>query len=119
MRIVETTLHELVHVLVDSVGGRTNAALVDGGMAIYVAGEGKMIAQRAPTSIEKVEHALASARSAGDMQTACAGAYNLVRRLVLCTLCFVLSTLCFVRTKYKVLSTKYKALNTKYQIQQR
>jgi hypothetical protein len=51
-------------------------------MAIYVAGEGKMIAQRAPTSIEEVEHARASARSAGDMQTAYAGAYNLVRRLI-------------------------------------
>jgi hypothetical protein len=51
-------------------------------MAIYVAGEGKMIAQRQPTSVEEVEHALASARSAGDMQTAYAGAYNLVRRLI-------------------------------------
>jgi len=82
-RILETTLrHELVHVLVDAVGNAQTPGWLTEGMAIYVAGEGKMIAQRAPTSIEEVEHALAGARSAGDMQTAYAGAYNLVRRLI-------------------------------------
>jgi stage II sporulation protein D len=82
-RILETTLrHELVHVLVDAVGNAQTPRWLTEGMAIYVAGEGKMIAQRQPTSVEEVEHALASARSAGDMQTAYAGAYNLVRRLI-------------------------------------
>ena len=82
-RILETTLrHELVHVLVDAVGNAQTPRWLTEGMAIYVAGEGKIIAQRPPTSVKEVEHALASARSAGDMQTAYAGAYNLVRRLI-------------------------------------
>ncbi|HET9710944.1 MAG TPA: hypothetical protein VFP64_03650, partial [Pyrinomonadaceae bacterium] len=82
-RILETTLrHELVHVLVDAVGNAQTPRWLTEGMAIYMAGEGKMIAQRQATSVEEVEHALASAKSAGDMQTAYAGAYNLVRRLI-------------------------------------
>jgi len=82
-RILETTLrHELVHVLIDTIGGRQTPRWLAEGMAIFVAGEGKMMAQRQPTSVEVVEHALATARSASDMQTAYAEAYNLVRRLI-------------------------------------
>lgn len=82
-RILETTLrHELVHVLVEAVGGAQTPRWLTEGMALYVAGEGKLIAQRQPTSVEAVEHALATAKSAGEMQNAYAGAYNLVRRLI-------------------------------------
>ena len=82
-RILETTLrHELVHALIDALGSTQTPRWLTEGMAIYVAGEGKMMAQRQPTSVAAVEHALATAKSAADMQTAYAGAYNLVRRLI-------------------------------------
>ena len=43
-RILETTLrHELVHVLIDAIGGGQTPRWLTEGMAIYVAGEGRLI----------------------------------------------------------------------------
>ncbi|HEX6649311.1 MAG TPA: SpoIID/LytB domain-containing protein [Pyrinomonadaceae bacterium] len=81
-RILETTLrHELVHVLIETLGGEHTPRWLTEGMAIYIAGEGKLMThQEAP--VERVEKALASATSAAEMQAAYAAAYNLVRQLI-------------------------------------
>ena len=84
--ILETTLrHELVHVLIDTLGdGQTPRWLAEG-MAVHFAGEGKMIDRHQQTSsvtVETVEQALASAKSAAEMRAGYAGAYRLVRELI-------------------------------------
>ena len=85
-RILETTLrHELVHVIVDSMGGGQTPRWLTEGMALYVAGEGTMLA-RAPESrplpLETIEQKLASATVATEMQAAYAAAYKVVNELV-------------------------------------
>jgi stage II sporulation protein D len=84
-RILETTLrHELVHVLVDSIGGGQTPRWLAEGMAVHLAGEGKMMdrQQNNATSVENVEQALASGKSSAEMRSAYAAAYKLVRDLV-------------------------------------
>ena len=82
-RILETTLrHELVHVLVDSIGGGQTPRWLAEGMAVHLAGEGKMLEQNNSLSVETVEQALASAKSAGEMRSAYAAAYKLVKEMV-------------------------------------
>ena len=85
-RILETTLrHELVHVLIDSMGNGQTPRWLAEGMAIHLAGEGKMIEryqQKNSMSVESVERALASAKSAAEMRSAYAGAYKLVKDLI-------------------------------------
>lgn len=85
-RILETTLrHELVHVLVDSIGGGKTPRWLSEGMAVHFAGEGKLIQQNqqmSSISIESVEQALASARSAPEMRSAYAAAYHVVKELL-------------------------------------
>jgi hypothetical protein len=85
-RILETTVrHELVHVLIDAIGGGQTPRWLTEGMAIYVAGEGNMIENRQQLnslSPPTVEQALASAKSAKDMRNAYAAAYNLVKQLI-------------------------------------
>ena len=85
-RILETTLrHELVHVLIDSIGGGQTPRWLAEGMAVHLAGEGKMIEryqQNNSTSVENVEQALASAKSAAEMRSAYAAAYKLVKQLL-------------------------------------
>jgi len=85
-RILETTLrHELVHVLIDAVGGAQTPRWLTEGLALYFAGEGKAIEREQPLnrmSPETVEQSLILARSATEMRIAYAAAYNLVKKLI-------------------------------------
>lgn len=85
-RILDTTLrHELAHTAIDVVGrGRAPRWLAEG-LAIYLAGEGKLVeryAPRSPVNTGELEHKLASAKSAQEMRVAYAAAYQEVRRLI-------------------------------------
>lgn len=84
--VLSTTVrHELVHVVIDSMGtGRTPRWFAEG-LAIYFAGEGPLVSRNAPRSvisIDQVEHKLATANSPEEMKAAYAAAYNEVRRLI-------------------------------------
>ena len=85
-RILETTVrHEFVHVLIDAVGGGQTPRWLTEGMAVYVAGEGRLIDSRQQMnsmSPSTVEQALAFAKTATDMRNAYAAAYNLVKQLI-------------------------------------
>ena len=85
-RILETTLrHELVHVLVDSIGGGQTPRWLAEGMAVHFAGEGKMMERYQANnvmSVETVEQALASTKSAADMRSAYAAAHKIVQGLI-------------------------------------
>ena len=84
--ILETTLrHELVHVIVDAIGGGQTPRWLAEGIAIYVAGEGQLIERynQAPAlSPNELERRLATAKSADELKTAYAAAYKAVRDLV-------------------------------------
>ena len=88
-RILETTLrHELVHTLVDVIGhGRTPRWLAEG-LALHLAGEGRMVARYEPRksmSTEEIEKQLAdsnSNQSANGMRATYAAAYSDVKRLI-------------------------------------
>ena len=88
-RILETTVrHELVHALVDVIGhGRTPRWLAEG-LAVHLAGEGRMVARYEPRkrmSIEEIEKQLAdnkSDQSANAMRATYAAAYSEVKRLI-------------------------------------
>ena len=85
-RILETTVrHELVHVLIETIGGGRTPRWLTEGLAIHLAGEGRWMESHAPeksVSIEAVERALASATSREEMRSAYAAAYQLVRELI-------------------------------------
>ena len=85
-RILETTLrHELVHVLIDSIGGGQTPRWLAEGMAVHFSGEGRMIEHYQPKSsmtVEAIEHALASSKSAEQMRSAYAAAYKAVRERI-------------------------------------
>lgn len=82
--ILETTLrHELVHVLVDTIGNGEAPRWFTEGMALYVAGEGRMFEKQVSLmSAEKIDGALASAKSPDEMRAAYAAAYNFVKHLI-------------------------------------
>jgi SpoIID/LytB domain protein len=85
-RILETTLrHELVHALVDRLGhGRTPRWLAEG-LAIHLAGEGRLVSGYAPRQrigIEEIEKQLVNAKSANEMKVAYAAAYSEVKRMI-------------------------------------
>ena len=85
-RILETTVrHELVHVLIEAIGGGQTPRWLTEGMAVYVAGEGRLIESRPQMNLMSpptIEQSLASAKSATDMRNAYAAAYNLVKQLI-------------------------------------
>ena len=86
-RILETTLrHELVHTLVDIIGhGRAPRWLAEG-LAIHLAGEGRMVAKYEPRkkmTTEEIEKQLADGKSnQSTMRAAYAAAYREVKRLL-------------------------------------
>ena len=85
-RILETTLrHELVHVLIDAIGGGQTPRWLTEGMAIFLAGEGRLLENNRQTSVMSpamVEQALTAPKSAGEMKSAYAAAYSLVKQLI-------------------------------------
>ena len=85
-RILETTLrHELVHVLVDSIGGGQTPRWLAEGMAVHFAGEGKMMEAINKTtqcpSKPSNKH-LPPLNQPREMRSAYAAAYKLVKELV-------------------------------------
>jgi len=82
--ILETTLrHELVHVLVDTIGNGEAPRWFTEGMALYIAGEGRLFEKPVSSmSAKEIDVALSSAKSADDMRAAYAAAYNFVKQLI-------------------------------------
>jgi hypothetical protein len=88
-RILETTLrHELVHTLVEIVGrGHTPRWLAEG-LALHLAGEGRLVSPYQPRrhmSTDEIDRQLADmrlAKSPNDMRTIYAAAYSEVKRLI-------------------------------------
>jgi hypothetical protein len=82
-RILETTLrHELAHALIDALGNGQTPRWLAEGMALYLAGEGKLFKPTKPTSVANIEQTITAAKSATDMKTAYAAAYQLVQELI-------------------------------------
>jgi gamma-glutamyl:cysteine ligase YbdK (ATP-grasp superfamily) len=83
---VETTLHhELVHVVVDTLGGGKTPRWLAEGIALHVAGEGKLIQQNAEGAVmssDEIERKIASAKTSAEMKSAYAAAYQAVRNLI-------------------------------------
>src|SRR5215211_784530 len=84
--IVETTLqHELLHVVIDTLGGGKTPRWFAEGIALYVAREGKLIQENAKTSVmspSDLERKLAAAKTPAEMKSAYAASYQAVRNLV-------------------------------------
>jgi len=85
-RILETTVrHELVHTLVDALGGGRAPRWLAEGLAIHFAQEGPLVSRYQPRhklTVQEIEQKLASPQSANDMRAAYAAAYSEVRRLI-------------------------------------
>jgi hypothetical protein len=84
--ILESTVkHELAHMAIDDIsGGRAPRWLAEG-MAIYFAGEGRLLRAylpKSPSSIDKIEQALDKPSSADEMRRAYAAAFAEVSRLI-------------------------------------
>ena len=82
-RILETVLrHELAHALIDALGNGQTPRWLAEGMALYLAGEGRLYKPTKSISAANVEQSFAAAKSADDMKMAYAAAYNLVQELI-------------------------------------
>jgi hypothetical protein len=85
-RILETTLrHELAHALIDTLSNGQTPRWLTEGMAIYLAGEGRLLERYRsdePISSETLESLLNAPKSLEEMRTAYANAYVLVRELI-------------------------------------
>jgi hypothetical protein len=84
--LLETTLrHELVHLVVDTLGGDQTPRWLAEGIALYVAGEGKSLERYATgpaVSPSELERQLATAKSAAELKSAYAAAYKTVQGLI-------------------------------------
>ncbi|HEU4795823.1 MAG TPA: SpoIID/LytB domain-containing protein, partial [Pyrinomonadaceae bacterium] len=84
--ILETTLrHELVHVVIEAVGGNQTPRWLAEGIALHLAGEGKLLAQPGNTPAmapKELEQKLANPKTAAEMKQAYAAAYRTVRELI-------------------------------------
>jgi stage II sporulation protein D len=84
--ILETTLrHELVHVVIEAVGGSQTPRWLAEGIALHLAGEGKLLEQhgKGPAPAPKeLEQKLSTAKTAAEMKDAYAAAYRSVRELI-------------------------------------
>lgn len=85
-RILETTVrHELVHFLVDVLGGGRAPRWLAEGLAIHFAGEGPLVSRYQPRheiSMQEIEQKLVNPQSPADMRAAYAAAYAEVRSLI-------------------------------------
>ena len=83
--VLSTTVrHELVHVLLNAMGGRSARWFAEG-LAIHFAGEGSMVSSHVPRTAmttEQIEQKLSVASSAAEMKTAYAAAYQAVQQLI-------------------------------------
>ena len=84
--ILETTLrHELVHVVVDAIGGGQTPRWFSEGIALYLAGEGKVLepyAKGPALAPKDLERKLETAKSAEEIKMVYAAAYKVVRDLI-------------------------------------
>ncbi|MFN2532179.1 MAG: SpoIID/LytB domain-containing protein [Pyrinomonadaceae bacterium] len=84
--ILETTIrHELVHVIIDELGCEKTPRWLAEGLAIYVAGEGRMVRRGHITgklTYSALEETLSAAKTANDMKAAYAAAYDAVFAMV-------------------------------------
>jgi len=71
-RILETTLrHELAHAFIDALGNGQTPRWLAEGMALYLAGEGKLFKPTKPTSVANIEQTItdAAARVRSEINT--------------------------------------------------